>query len=88
MRWTASRQQGRLDSRRYTAPKLEGKARELVDEGGTKATNREERERMLVKAAFLEARTSGSTSVTCDSSLGGSEGCSHKRVARLVGFHL
>jgi len=40
---------------RYTAPRLEGKAQTLVDEAGAKATNREERERMLIATAFPEA---------------------------------
>ena len=44
---------------KYTAPKLEGKARELVTEEGTKATNREERVHMLIKAAFPEAPDAG-----------------------------
>jgi len=40
---------------RYTAPRLEGKAKTLVDEAGTKATSREERECMLIATAFPEA---------------------------------
>jgi len=44
---------------RYTAPRLEGKAQPLVDETGTKATSREERELMLIATAFPEAPDAG-----------------------------
>ena len=40
---------------KYTAPRLEAKASDLADEEGRRATNREERDCMLLRAAFLEA---------------------------------
>ena len=46
----------------------------LVDEAGTKATSREERERMLIKSAFPEAPDAGEQ----PSLLGG--GCAFQRV--------
>jgi len=46
------RQERAMKAVKYTAPKLEGKAQVLADEAGTKATSREERERMLIEAAF------------------------------------
>ena len=44
---------------KYTAPRLEDKAQVIVDEAGTKATSREERERMLIEAAFPRAPDTG-----------------------------
>jgi len=64
----------------YTTPKLEGKAQVLVDEAGTKATSREERECMLIGAAFPRSPDAGQQTPLPDG------GYAHQRVTEaLVG---
>ena len=49
----------RNDIWKYTAPISEAKASDLAGEEGRRATNREERDCMLIRAAFLEAPDAG-----------------------------